>query len=80
VSDKFQSVNTMRNSLSPISIGKDKRFRAFINGGAGVPFHDKKPTDDPEYKHGWGFGYTNRKVFDKEKYAFIPQPGHCQGP
>jgi len=70
----------MRNSLSPISIGKDKRFRTFINGGAGVPFRDQKVPEDPQFKNGWGFGYTNRKVFDKEQYAFIPQPGHCHGP
>jgi len=58
-------VNTLRNSLSPISIGKDKRFREIIVAGATVPFHDIKSSLEPDdVKHGWGFGYTKRKVFD----------------
>jgi hypothetical protein len=80
VSDKFQSVNTMRNSLSPISIGKDQRFRAVINAGAKVPFHNIKVVEDPEFKNGWGFGYTKRKPFDREKFSFIPSPDHYYGP
>ena len=59
--DKFQSVNTLRNSISPISIGKDKRFRGFQNGGQAVNFHDVKSplqVDEIEYKNGFGFGYT----------------------
>lgn len=62
----------MRNSLSPISIGKEKRFKEALNGGSTVPFHDLKSplvADDKEFKKGWGLGYSQRRVFEIDKDA-----------
>ena len=48
-----------------------------------MPFHDLKSAleaNDAEFKNGWGFGYTKRKVFDAEKIAYIPSPDTYYGP
>lgn len=31
-------------------------------------------SNDSHFKKGWGFGHTERRVFDKSKYAYIPAP------
>lgn len=31
---------------------------------------------DAQFKKGFGFGFSERRVFDKTKYAFIPPPDH----
>jgi hypothetical protein len=36
--------------------------------------------DDASFKNGWGFGKTQRKVFDQEKIAYIPSPDTYYGP
>ena len=82
IGNDFQSSNTLRNSLSPITIGKDRRFRVVPAGGALVPFHDVKRTlDDPENLKNtrWNFSYTKRSVFNQSKYSFIPSPDHYYG-
>lgn len=82
IGNDFQSSNTLRNSLSPITIGKDRRFRVVLVGGAHVPFHDVKRTlDDPENLKNtrWNFSYTKRSVFNQSNYSFIPSPDHYYG-
>lgn len=70
--------------MSPISIGKDKRFKEVKAAGSSVPFYDvreaKEKIDDAEFKNGWGFGFSKRKVFDASKIAYIPSPDTYYGP
>jgi hypothetical protein len=57
----------LRNSVSPISFGKDRRFRSIVPAGAQAPFYDAKHKtleEADETKQGWGFGYTKRTMFD----------------
>ncbi len=82
IGNDFQSSNTLRNSLSPITIGKDRRFRVFPVGGAHVPFHDvKRNMDDPDSKNNtrWNFSYSKRTSFNKSNFSFIPSPDHYHG-
>lgn len=76
VSEK-QSVNTMRNSLVPISFPKGERFKVHRNAGSVAPFYSIKDVfkaNDAHHKKGWGFGHAQRKVFDQSKIAYIPAP------
>lgn len=76
ISEK-QSANTMRNSLIPISFPKEERFKQPKKAGAVAPFYTIKDVfekNDNQFKKGWGFGFSERRVFDKTKYAYIPAP------
>lgn len=76
ISDK-QSVNTMRNSLVPISFPKEERFKKVKQAAAVAPYYklrDLFEVNDAQFKKGIGFGYSSRKVFDASKIAYIPEP------
>jgi hypothetical protein len=78
VSDK-QSPNTMRNSLVPFSFPKEERFKIMKKAGESAPYYSIKDVfqaKDAQFKKGFGFGFSERKVFDKSKYAYIPPPDH----
>jgi hypothetical protein len=72
----------LRNSVAPITFGKDQRFRSIKPAGASVPFYDVKNKtleDLDESKSGWGFGYTNRKVFTGKEFSHVPAPHEYYG-
>ena len=76
VSDK-QSANTLRNSLVPIAFPKEDRFKEVKQAAAVAPYYkirDVFETADAQFKKGYGFGFSARKVFDASKQAYLPAP------
>mmetsp|Transcript_9620 Transcript_9620/g.9407 ORF Transcript_9620/g.9407 Transcript_9620/m.9407 type:complete len:128 (-) Transcript_9620:562-945(-) len=71
-----QSSNTLRNSVSPISFPKAKRFHNPVPPGASVPFYDT--TRKYDRKKGAGFGY-GKKVNPIQK-TYSPGPGRYDNP
>lgn len=72
----------MRNSVSPISFGKEQRFRTIKPAGASIGFYDVKNKtleDFDDSKQGWGFGYTKRTMFDGSEFSHVPAPHEYHG-
>jgi len=51
-----QSANTLRNSISPISFPKAKRFYNPVAAAAGVPYYNTMSKNDKKKGAGFGFG------------------------
>ena len=68
----------MRNSLVPISFPKGDRFSLSRKPtGSPAPYYTIKDVfqqKDAQFKKGWGFGFSARKVFDASKQAYKPGP------
>jgi hypothetical protein len=66
----------MRNSCVPISFPKGSRFIT-PKTSSPAPFYNLKDAfeiKDAPFKKGYGFGHSERKVFDASKQAYKPAP------
>jgi hypothetical protein len=66
----------MRNSIVPISFPKGDRFKSQYRGSP-APYYtlrDAFQVKDAPFKKGFGFGHSERKVFDASKQAYKPAP------